>query len=248
MSRLGYYHILVTGSAFRVPYTLESNELFAYHREGVGLPIHMPKWYAARGLLTGKTTGLLYYAFMVMGAVPGLFLLVRQKRILVASTIGLTFSFLFLVISGFPSWHGGFSTGPRLLLPALSMIILPAAVWFDCKPKTFPIGWIHQGLRWVFVIGMSVSLGGIVALNAAGGRMPFMWTDPWSQYLQPALKENRLEGHIGKWLDIGLDPTLSLGATVIIIAVVASVPILLAWRWEVHASLENGQQRPHATA
>ena len=232
---LGYYHSLVTGSPFRVPYTLEADELFAYHREGMGVPIHLPTLEAVQGLIIGPTTGLLWYAAIVLGSLPGLFMLARRSRVSAAFLASLTFGALFVVIAGFPNWHGGLSTGPRLLLPALPLVIAPVVVWFGYSPNQKTGWWIQRVLQVSMFVIMMVSLPALVAFNTAGGRMPSMITDPWQQYLKPALDENRLEGHVGKWMNLGLDATLSLGLTVIIVSLLAITPILLAWRWDAGA-------------
>ncbi|MBX9656366.1 hypothetical protein K2Y11_22340 [bacterium] len=230
MGALAYYHQQVTGSPFRVPYTLEANDLFAYHREGLGIPIAVPTWEAVSGLLIGPTTGLLWYAFIVVFSIPGLSLLFTRKCTGVA-LICLTFTSLFCVIAGFPNWHGGLSTGPRLLLPALPLVIVPAALGL-CVTR-FGYG-IEKSCQIVVGVVLTLSLMGITALNSAGGRMPVAVTDPWQQYLLPMIRENRLEGHIGKWLMPTLDASVALCVTIVIVALLAMGPILLAWRCTPH--------------
>lgn len=225
---LAYYHQQVTGSPFRVPYTLESNELFAYHREGMGIPIAFPKWEAVVGLLVGPTTGLFWYAFLVVASIPGICFLFRQQR-LAATLVCLTFTSLFFVIAGFPSWHGGLSTGPRLLLPALPLLIVPASLGLSLSMFG---RWFERGFQCIVGVAMVLSLIAITALNVAGGRIPVAVTDPWQQYLLPMIRDYRLEGHIGKWLMPMTDATAALSLTIVIIGFLAMGPILLAWKWQ----------------
>lgn len=227
MGALAYYHHQVTGSPFRVPYTLEANDLFAYHREGLGVPIAVPTWEAVSGLLIGPTTGLLWYAFIVVFSIRGLYLLFR-RNIAGVTLISLTFTSLFCVIAGFPTWHGGLSTGPRLLLPALPLLIVPAAFGLCCSRLGHGIG---KSFHLFAGVALTLSLVGMTALNSAGGRMPVAVTNPWQQYLLPMIQENRLEGHIGKWLMPKMDATATLCLTIAFVGLLAIGPILLAWRW-----------------
>jgi len=223
---LAYYHQQVTGSPFRVPYTLESNDLFSYHREGMGIPIAFPTSEATIGLLVGPTTGLLWYAFIVVASVPGIYLLARHQGKVAATLICLTFASLCVVIAGFPTWHGGLSTGPRLLLPALPLLIAPATLGLNAMSWK---GAITTGIRILFGVVLAISFVAMVAFSAAGGRMPVAVTDPWQQFLLPMIRENQLEGHVGKWLAPSLDATAALTLTLLITGAIASLPILLAW-------------------
>lgn len=86
--------------------------------------------YGLHGLLTSPGKGLLVTAPTVLLALAGLPAFWRQNRREALAIMGLFLSFLF-IYSTRRGWHGGASWGPRYLLPALPLLILPALSLLD---------------------------------------------------------------------------------------------------------------------
>lgn len=86
--------------------------------------------YGLHGLLTSPGKGLLVTAPTVLLGLAGLPAFWRENRREALAIVGLFLSFL-LIYSTRRGWHGGASWGPRYLLPALPLVILPALSLFD---------------------------------------------------------------------------------------------------------------------
>ena len=176
---LGYYHWLVTGSPFRVPYTLEVEEgLFGYHKEGYGIPIGWPVPAVIFELLAGARRGLLWHSPVLLAAVPGLWRLARRGETALAAIILCTFLGLFWINAGFPTWHGGWATGPRFLLPAMPLLMLAAGYWLGTSK-----GRPGRCLQWLWC---GAALGSMVVLlmyTTVGARIPDAVPWPLRQYV-----------------------------------------------------------------
>lgn len=208
---LGLYHQWVTGSPLRVPYTLEVEEAFAYHREGTGVPIGGPTAEAVWGMLVGPSRGLIWYAPMLLAALPGCFLMVRYGRGATLAVILLSAGGLFVAIAGFPTWHGGLATGPRLLGPIMPMAMLPAAFFWDAMER--------RRWWWFAALVLLISSGWIAMINAVGGRVPVGVRSIVGDYVRPALARGTVDGHLGRWILESLnvsDPTFGLVITIVV--------------------------------
>src|SRR5262249_50552335 len=127
------------------------------------LGLRRPAAARALALLWGRHRGLLFYA-PVVGLVPfGLIALAARRYwgLAAVSLAGMTA--VFLVNVSYPGWTGGWSPGPRLLVPLLPFAMLPVAGLLAC------------GGRMVAAIAALLSLaGGVLMLLfvAVGGRIP----------------------------------------------------------------------------
>lgn len=86
--------------------------------------------YGLHGLLTSPGKGLIVTAPTVLLAFAALPALWRNHRREALALVGLFLSFL-LVYSTRRGWHGGASWGPRYLLPALPLLMLPVVSLFE---------------------------------------------------------------------------------------------------------------------
>lgn len=186
---LGYYHYLVTGSPFRVPYTMEVEEIFAYHREGMGIPIGLPKPAILMELMIGSKRGLLWYSPVVFGALPGIFWMLWRGIGWLAWICFGTFAGLCCINAGFPTWDGGWAVGPRFLLASFPLLLLATGFWLNST-------WTAQAAQranqvgkaaWLAAAGMSVIV--LSGFTAVGGRVPPNIERPISEYLLPAMKQ-----------------------------------------------------------
>ena len=81
------------------------------------------------GVLVSPSRGLLWFmpSALLLFFTP--FFVLRDRRLLVASAIGVAaVTLVILSISGFATWWGGFSYGPRLFQPALPALALLALI------------------------------------------------------------------------------------------------------------------------
>lgn len=103
------------------------------------------------GLLVSPGRGLVFYSSAILLAIPGYFLSHSEHRAEVSRISALWLTYL-LFFGGWKVWHGGWSWGPRYLVPLLPLMFpLVASVW-ESFPQLHPL-W--RGLI-LLVVGLSV--------------------------------------------------------------------------------------------
>jgi hypothetical protein len=122
------YNQLAFGSPWEMGYFHHATREFAQvHSRANPLGIRRPDWTKITPLLWGGYRGLAFYAPIVLLSVPGwIFLFARRVWGLAAVSL-LAVATIFLVNLSYPEWTGGWSTGPRLLVPLLPFAVLPVA-------------------------------------------------------------------------------------------------------------------------
>jgi hypothetical protein len=118
-------------------------------------------WPGLHGFLSGSGKSLFVF---VPAALGGLLLwpsFVRVHRAL-GWALGLAVIARVLFVAGRTDWHGGFCLGPRLLLPAVPLLLLPIVPWLDralgqrrlAEVWTFAVlSWACVAQQLVFVLG-----------------------------------------------------------------------------------------------
>jgi hypothetical protein len=228
---LGWYHARVTGSPLRFPYQYEVLPLFAYHREGSGIPIGVPSGQVVWELLFGRRRGLLWFSPVAFAGLPGLWQLVRRGEWPLAAIIAGQFLGVFYINAGFPNWDAGWSTGPRFLLAALPLVMVSAGFWLG------PAGRPRRCLWWIWGAAAVLSAALLVAFHCVGGRVHPQFARPFADSVMPMLRFGRVEPHAGEYLVrlLGVKTQSGwpgLAVTTLFIAAVAGGLVLLAWRCE----------------
>lgn len=171
------YNQLAFGSPWDMGYFHHTTKEFAdVHSEGNPLGLARPDLSRAWALLWGRYRGLGFYAPAVVLVPPGLVSLARRKLWGMAIVSSLTMAAVFLVNLSYPEWTGGWSTGPRLLVPLLPFTMLPVAAW------------VGQPGRWRAVVLAGLAAGGAVLMLgfvAVGGRVPQFFNDPLLEVVWP---------------------------------------------------------------
>ena len=91
----------------------------------------LPNVYVGALLLVSPYRGVFWLAPVLILGVVGLVQWLREKAFVAEARLCLAiFGFFFLVNMSFNGYHGGFSAGPRYLIPGLPFLALPLALAF----------------------------------------------------------------------------------------------------------------------
>ncbi len=127
---IALYNAAAYGSAFHIGY--ENSIAFPGHHQGL-MGVSWPRPEILYELIFGGYRGILWFAPLVAAAPFGYWAAFRVLPIATALTLlGVPVAY-FLAISGFVYWSGGWTTGPRFVVPSLPFLILPLALlWQRC--------------------------------------------------------------------------------------------------------------------
>jgi hypothetical protein len=138
LQRRGAAPILHACLAYGTPLLLCSAGIVLYNAARFGSPLTSGYYFGSGegfnrpfllglfGLTISPYRGLLWYSPLVLLALPGAWLFMKQQRDTTLLTIALVAA-QFATYASWWSWHGGVVWGPRFLLPALPLLMLLAA-------------------------------------------------------------------------------------------------------------------------
>src|SRR5262249_14594983 len=158
---------LAFGSPWDMGYFHHATKIFAeVHNRQNPLGLQRPNLSLLGPLLWSRYRGLLFYAPILVLALPGWWLLGRRRRLDLMAVSLLVVKAVFLVNVSYPEWTGGWSTGPRLLVPLLPFAMIPVAAVLEDG---------HRWSRIAFYLASGLTLLGgavILAFQGVGGRIP----------------------------------------------------------------------------
>ncbi|WP_435007098.1 hypothetical protein P12x_004485 [Tundrisphaera lichenicola] len=183
------YNTLAFGSPWRMGYFYEVLDQFSkVHNESNPLGLGRPDWSKLGELLWGERRGLIRFAPIVVLTLPGLLVAAYRRTwglfVVSASAIGA----VLLMNLSYPEWTGGWSTGPRLLLPLLPFAMLPVA-------SLLAVGGSPTAAIAV-ILGL---VGGVemVMFQAIGARVPQDIARPLGDGVWPLIRgDRRLPGWV----------------------------------------------------
>jgi hypothetical protein len=177
------YNALAFGSPWRMGYFFLIMDRFQQvHSASNPLGLGRPDWSRLGELLGGERRGLVRFAPILALTLPGLALaLARRSWDLVAVTSSVMAAVLVVNLS-YPEWTGGWTTGPRLLVPLLPFAMLPVAVLLAAG-----------GRGWTTLAALLAVLGGVEILmfQAVGARVPDAIARPLVEGVWPLLRGDR---------------------------------------------------------
>jgi hypothetical protein len=171
------YNQLAFGSPWEMGYFHHATKIFAdVHSAENPLGLRRPDWSKAVPLVWGNYRGLLFYAPVVAASVPGWFVLAWRRLWGMAVVSALAVAAVFLVNLSYPEWTGGWSTGPRLLVPLLPFAMLPVAALLAVGGRAATVAVLILALA-----GAAVNL----LFQGVGGRLPQDVLDPVREAVWP---------------------------------------------------------------
>lgn len=180
------YNFLAFGSPWDMGYFHHATAEFrGVHSADNPLGLRSIDWFRIVPLLWGGYRGLLFYAPILILAVPGWLILALRREWGITLVSGAVISAVLLVNLSYPEWTGGWSTGPRLLVPLLPFAMLPVAAVLACG------GPVVTGVA----LGQAVA-GGVLMLlfQGVGARIPQFVADPLFGAVLPLWRGDALPG------------------------------------------------------
>jgi hypothetical protein len=176
------YNQLAFGSPWDMGYFHHDTRGFAaVHNRGNPLGLVVPNEIGRQleSLLWGRFRGLLFYAPILLLAVPGWVVLLCRRSWEQVTVTFLVVGSMLLVNVFYPEWTGGWSTGPRLLLPIIPFAMLPVAALLATNGA-----WHAPATIGAVVLALA---GGVEMLLFQGvdGRVPQFVSDPLFQAVWP---------------------------------------------------------------
>lgn len=198
------YNHAAFGSPFALSYTHVTNAAFVHnHDHGIG-GIDLPKAEAIKGLLFSRKRGLFVTAPALLLIFPGIVALFRSraessvapsgKQRAYALLLGAIVVCQVLIIAGFDAWWGGWSFGPRLLLPAfgIAMVLIAYALQ------------VMQAF-WAKGLVLAACLVGFIQVQTMEATMfevPETLLNPWLEVGLYGLKANLCSPSLGNYLGL----------------------------------------------
>lgn len=205
---------------------------------------NLPLYKGLLGLLVSPARGLLFYSPVLLLMLPGLFIGYGEHKF-ACSLITIIFGIYLGFYAKWEAWHGGWSWGPRYLVPVLPLTIVPIAeVWEFISTKRSMRGYVLVLLLVIISIFVQmVSVGGNYidvefALRNEFSAQGDEWFYRGREVLFNLAKsplvlqaQNILQGHLDwSWIVWGRVDGLTLGVSVL--GLIAGMAIL----WSAYAS------------
>ena len=145
--------LLPSAIAFLLPIAGAGLLLAAYNQVRSGSPLDLgyapdetfstPLWRGLAGLLVSPGKGLFLYSPILLAALAGIPALFRRDRATALLSLGVAIAFP-LLYAGWFMWWGGWSWGPRFLVPSLPFLCLFLAPVLEWS--------LYPGRRWAIVL------------------------------------------------------------------------------------------------
>ena len=192
---LGWYHMANFGSPFALSNDFQ-NPLFKDPHGSLGM-FGTPSGYVAGLLAVSPYRGVFWLSPVLLFGLAGWCVWLREKTFSAEARLGLAiFAWFFLVNTSFNGYHGGFSAGPRYLVPGLPFLALPLVVAFLRWKKTalllLAISGVQQFLLTATDAQNSLAVGGHARVDDAHRKDDF-FCNIVTEYAAPLF----FTGHIG---------------------------------------------------
>lgn len=143
---IGIYNQMITGSPFKMIYSFVVEEAFAPMKKALGFSF--PTVEGLYGLILSPSRGLLLFAPACIWGIYWILKKINSKR---AITLFTHPAFLFFILSlflfsSYYMWNGGWTYGPRHLIPAYALLCYVFLPWLDLQKPGYFAGVIYASM------------------------------------------------------------------------------------------------------
>jgi hypothetical protein len=190
---LALYHTVAFGGPLTVAYQFSTQ---GNRRAGLFMGIARIDWHALHGILLSEYRGLFYSAPWLLLAIPGAVVLWRRGMRREVVGCGLVFLGFVAMNASLVDWQGGWTFGPRYLIPALPFLAFLA---MGLLPWAARLGRRNLRRRWLHSVGAAAalalvvySMGMMLVATSVWPETDMYYKRPFAHYLFRAFEEGDL--------------------------------------------------------
>jgi hypothetical protein len=207
------YNHAITGSFVKVPYDYIADSAFSEMRSSYG--IRLPQLDAVWGLLFSTYRGMFFYA-PALAVIAFAYLVTRRSKILredLFTPLGILAVCYLGLISSYFIWWGGWSYGPRHLIP-LAMLLFYEGIPMLARRGTFR-GWLY--------CACACGIGMVwIAKSTALYLMPEQFSNPVFDLALPSFLQGQLRHDSILTLLFDVDPVVASWGWLVLFVVSAA--------------------------
>ena len=213
---LMYYNYACFGSPFSTGYHHKTDALHAiYHSQGFVGFIY-PKLGSIASILFSPSKGLLFYSPFLVFSTAGYIHIFKKRKMITWVWPGLLIPPAYIIaISSFVDWPGGWTVGPRHLVPALPFLCIPIGIFLERYKENIL-------MKSIFSITGLFSIFLILVCTPQFPYYPDIIRNPAFEIALPMVMEGILMPNFGNYLGLSGTTSILIPLGVIVLGIIAT--------------------------